>query len=127
EFAGSPRGGFLGDGDAVAVWTLDDSVLDIASVRGSRYVRGAGWDSPDFIENEAGNVFGAVQLAVSASGGAAATWVQDDGGQMNIWANRYSAGSGWGDAEIIDDTDNVVDYPRVAINREGSILAAWQV
>ncbi|HLU07932.1 MAG TPA: Ig-like domain-containing protein [Woeseiaceae bacterium] len=127
EFAGSPQVGFHGDGEAVAVWTLEDSVLDIASVRGSRYVPGAGWEPPDFIEDETGNVFGAVDLAVSASGMAAATWVQDDGGQMNVWANRYSAGSGWGDAEIIDDTDDVVDYPRVAINHDGSILVVWQV
>lgn len=127
EYAGSPRVGFEGDGNAVALWTLDDASLGTGSVRGSRYAQGAGWEAPAFIEAEAGNVFGSVELAVNPNGEAVAVWLQDDGGQLNVWSNRYAAGSGWGTAEAIDETSDVVDQPRVAINGNGDVLAAWQV
>ena len=124
EHADGARIGFGADGDALAVWTLQDSSGD-NSVRSSRYVPGSGWETPEFIETDPGEVFGKPDFAVNSQGDAVAVWVQFDGTFMNLWANRYTAGSGWGTAEIIDESDDVVENPRVAINGAGDIVAVW--
>src|SRR5690606_507901 len=55
-----------------------------------------------------------------------AVWQQDGGARMNIWANRYTPGSGWGTAELIetDDTGNAV-RPRVVMDSAGNAVAVW--
>ena len=36
------------------------------------------------------------QVAIDTNGNALAVWRQSDGTRYNIWANRYTAGTGWG-------------------------------
>jgi hypothetical protein len=124
-YADGARLGFGPDGSALAVWTLHDITSADNSVRSSRYVPGSGWETPEFIETHPGEVFGKPDLAVNSQGDAVAVWVHFDGTFMNLWANRYTAGSGWGTAEIIDESDDVVENPRVAINGAGDIVAVW--
>jgi hypothetical protein len=45
------------------------------------------------------------QVAMDAGGNAIAVWEQSDGTRVNIWANRYAVGGGWGTAQLIE-TDN---------------------
>ena len=54
-------------------------------------------------------------------------WAQFDGTRNNIWANRYTAGTGWGTAALIE-TNNAgsADSPQVAINANGNALAVWR-
>ncbi len=124
-FADGARLGFGPDGSALAVWTLYDSNSSDNSVRSSRYVPGTGWETPEFIETHPGEVFGKPDFAVNSQGDAVAVWVHFDGTFMNLWANRYTAGSGWGTAGIIDESDDVVENPRVAMNGNGDIVAVW--
>ena len=46
----------------------------------------------------------------------------------SIWANRYTAGTGWGTRTLID-TDNAIeaDEPQIAIDASGNALAVWPV
>jgi hypothetical protein len=66
------------------------------------------------------------QVAMDAGGNAIAVWEQSDGTRVNIWANRYAAGSGWGAAQLIesDDLGNTIT-PRVGIDAQGHAIAVW--
>jgi hypothetical protein len=126
-YAGSPRVGFDADGNALAVWTQTNGATG-GSIWSSRFVPGSGWDTPVLVETEPGDVAGFVELAMHESGDAVAVWRQFDGTgtSADIWANRHTAGSGWGSAEIIDDADETVNRPQVVINPDGAGLAVWE-
>jgi hypothetical protein len=126
-YAGGARAGFDADGNALAVWTQTDGATG-GSVWSSRFVPGSGWDTPVLVETNPGDVAGFVEFAMHESGDAVAVWRQFDGTgtSADIWANRHTAGNGWGSAEIIDDVDEIVQNPRVAINPDGKVLAVWE-
>ena len=45
---------------------------------------------------------------------------------VNIWTNRYTAGSGWGVAEKIDTEDlGIAEYPEIAFDKSGNAIAVW--
>ena len=76
---------------------------------------------------ETGNAFAsAPQIAMDASGNAVAVWPQDDGTWYSIYANRYTVGTGWGTAVLIE-TDNAGDAndPQIAMDASGNALAVW--
>ena len=52
------------------------------------------------------------EIAIDASGNALAVWDQSDGTRNNIWSNRYTAGGGWGTAELIETDNAAVPQPR---------------
>ena len=53
-------------------------------------------------------------------------WSQFDGTRSNIYANRYTAGTGWGTAALIE-TDNagVASNPQIAFDAGGNAIAVW--
>lgn len=129
QSAGSPRVGFDPSGNAIAVWTVSDSASGTISVRSSYLdVAGnTGWTASEFIDTQPDEVLGTVELAVNDSGDAVATWIQFDGTFLNVWANRYTVGGGWEVATVIDETDDIVEKPRVAINNRGEVLVVWSM
>ncbi len=124
-YAGGVNLGFDAAGHALAVWILTDSVTDTTSVRASRFDAATGWDKPANLESEAGTVFGNADMAINPDGDAVAVWSQVDSTTINLWSARYAAATGWDAPENIDESDHVVESPRVAINGRGDILAAW--
>jgi hypothetical protein len=123
--AGSPQVGIDGSGNAVAVWYQDDGTW--YNIWANRYVAGTGWGDAELIEtDDKGDAYGP-QVGIDGSGNAIAVWWQSDGTRYNIWANRYVAGTGWGDAELIE-TDNSGDaeYPQVGIDESGNAVAVWR-
>jgi hypothetical protein len=119
-----PEIDFDADGNAMAVWRQSDGTR--YNIWANRYTAGSGWGSAALIETD--NTGGAQnpQIAVDAAGNALAVWIQFDGTVYNIWANRYTAGSGWGSAALIE-TDNAgsAHNPQVAIDPAGNALAVW--
>lgn len=71
------------------------------------------------------------QIAVDDQGNAVAVWEQDDDdiasdNQYNIWANTYTAGSGWGTAETIEDSSiGDARRPEIAFVGDGKAIAVW--
>jgi hypothetical protein len=126
-YAGAVRLGFDDAGNALAVWILTDGVSDSTSVRSSRFAAPTGWEIPEFIETGPGTVVGTAELALNSDGEAVAVWTQFDGTFINVWLNRYTAGGGWGRAEIIDESDEVAENPQVAMDGGGNVLAVWQM
>ncbi len=122
--ASDPQIALDANGNALAVWDQSDGIR--FSIWANRYTAGSGWGTPELIEND--NAGGAYfpQIAIDASGNALAVWKQFDGSRNNIWANRYTPGSGWGTAELIE-TDDAGDarYPQIALAANGNALAVW--
>ena len=85
------------------------------------------WGTATLIETENAGRAIFPQIAVDATGHALAVWTQSDGTQFNIWANRYTVGTGWGTAQLLE-TDNTGDAlaPQIAVDATGQALAVWE-
>ena len=83
---------------------------------------GYAWGIPERIDSGGGA--GEPELAVNLAGSAVAVWVQWDGA---VWANRFTPGVGWAEAERIEGTfESYATHPDVAIDPEGNATAVWQ-
>ena len=114
------------NGNAIAVWSQSTPATP-ASIVANRYTAGVGWGTVQLIETDnAGGAIGA-RIAFDASGNALAVWDRGDGARSNIWSNRYTAGVGWGTAQLIEtDITGVMFVPRIAVDPSGNALAVWQ-
>jgi hypothetical protein len=122
--AQDPQVAVDGAGNAFAVWTQYDGTRN--NIWANRYEMGWGWGIVTLIETDNTGSAYAPQVAVDTSGNAVAVWYQSDGTRINILANRYVAGSGWGTATLIE-TDNAGDAygAQVAVGGSGNAVAVW--
>ncbi len=110
-------------GNAVAVWHEDDGPREITYA--NRYVVGLGWGTAELIETNAKSAWNP-QVAVDVRGNAVVVGVQYDDAGVNIWANRYVVGLGWGTAELIETDDaGFTHHPQVAVDVSGNAVAVW--
>ncbi|MBT4289573.1 MAG: hypothetical protein HOD92_19800, partial [Deltaproteobacteria bacterium] len=109
-------------GNAMAVWRQPDDFRN--NIWANRYVAGTGWGAAELIETDAGNA-NYPQVAIDPSGNAMAVWRQSDGTRLNILANRYLDGTGWGTAELIRTDAGSANYPQVSIDPSGKTMAVW--
>jgi hypothetical protein len=124
-YATSPQVAVNSNGHAIAVWSQRNDPNNNVSIYANRF-NGTDWGTAELIETgDAGNA-GAPQIAVDSNGNAIAVWVQYDGANNNIYANRFN-GTGWGTAELIEtgDAGNAFD-PQVALDSSGNAIAVWQ-
>ena len=112
------------NGNAIAVWAQWDGSRD--NVWANRYAAGSGWETAGLIETLSGSAERPA-IAMDPNGNAIAVWSHWDGFRYNIAANRYTAGSGWGTAVLIE-TDNAGDAqtPDVALSSTGDAIAVWR-
>ena len=122
--ATSPQIAFDSNGNALAVWNQYDGTK--VSAWANRYITGTGWGNAELIEtNNIGNVI-APQIAVDTDGNAMAVWMQYDSTRTNIWANRYTADTGWGTATLIEtDNSGNANKPQITIDTNGNAMAVW--
>jgi len=121
--ADSPQIASDANGNALAVWSQFDGTR--TNVWANRYTAGTGWGTATLIEAAAGSI-GDPQIAIDANGNALAVWRQYDGTRESIWANRYTAGTGWGTAALIESEAGTADSPQIAIDANGNALAVWK-
>ena len=127
--ANLPRVAFDSSGNAVAVW--NQGAFGLFSVYAARYTTGAGWGTPAPIETHAsGSSATNAAIGMDAGGDAIAVWqLQDASSFTDIFANRYTAGTGWGMATQVEPANartGQAILPVVAVNTRGKALAAWQ-
>ena len=122
--AQSPQISIDANGNALAVWHQSDGTR--FNIWANRYTSGTGWGTAALIETDNAGSATNPQIAFDASGNALAVWTQSDGTRNNIWANRYTSGTGWGTAALIE-TDNAGDAfdPQIASDASGNALAVW--
>lgn len=65
------------------------------------------------------------QVAINGDGNAIAVWEQYDGGDYNLYSNTYTAGSGWGTAEIIESSAGNAVQGQVALDESGKAVIVW--
>lgn len=130
-YVASHKIGFDTNGNAIAVWQQFDGVR--STIWASRYMAGSGWGAPARITTTT-SLFGNEsdpQVAVDANGNALAVWSYDNGAITVVWANRYTAGSGWGIATRITPF-NAALYtlktypPKIAFDASGNALVIWE-
>ncbi len=111
-------------GNMIAVWQQVNGTR--TNIWANRYTVGSGWGIAQLIEtDDLGDVY-SPSIASDPSGNMIAVWSQGDGTRDNIWANRYTVGSGWGTAQLIE-TDNAgsASSPQIASDPSGNMIAVW--
>ncbi len=113
------------DGNAIVVWGQAEDTYH--SIWANRYTAGTGWGTAELIETDNTGVALNPQIAVDADGNAVAIWAQFDGTRYNIWSNRYTSGTGWGNAELIETNDGHAQHYQtaVAVDLDGNATAVW--
>jgi len=68
------------------------------------------------------------EIAMDPSGSIMLVWARPpaNSGRTDIWSRRYTVGSGWGTAQLveIDDTSNA-RAPQIAVDTSGNAMAVW--
>ena len=112
-----------GSGNALAVWHQYDGTRH--NIWSNRYAAGTGWGTAELIENDNSGHALNPRVEMDPSGNAVAVWQHYDGTRYNLYTNRYTAGSGWGTAEIIEDEQGTVSGAQVALDGSGNAVAVW--
>jgi hypothetical protein len=103
-----------------------------ASVHAVPYTTGVGWGADTLISAFQGtmqNQSRSAQIAIDNSGNAIAVWKQQatNASHFIVYANRYTAGTGWGTAIPIEpDTAVNSDSPRIAMDSSGNAVVVWR-
>ena len=85
----------------------------------------SGWGTAELVETGAGDAY-VPQVDIDGSSNSIAVWEQKDGSVWRIWANKYTAGSGWGTAAAIETDPRDAARPRVAMDVNGNAAAVWE-
>ncbi|GBD97328.1 MAG TPA: choice-of-anchor D domain-containing protein [Nitrospirae bacterium] len=118
-----PQVAMDGSGNAFAVWEQYDGTD--WSIWANKYATATGWATAVAIETGTGGAF-SPEVAIDGSGNAIAVWRQYDGTLWNVWANRYTAGSGWGTAQLIETNNNGdAALPQIAMDGNGNATVVW--
>jgi hypothetical protein len=110
-------------GNGIAVWFQSDGPG--YSIHANRYTLGAGWGAAQLIETGGGDAHSA-RISMDTNGNAIATWSQSDGANYRIYANRYSATTGWGTEQAIDIGGRDAWESEVAFDGAGNAIAVWR-
>jgi hypothetical protein len=123
----NPQVAFDGLGNSFVVWEHSDGTrYNIWANHHSADWGWGRWGTPELLEvNDTGNAIN-VQLASNGAGNLIAAWQQFDGLQNRIFANRYSAASGWSGAELVETNDTAsARSPQVALAPSGDAFVLW--
>ncbi len=119
-------------GRAVAVWQRFDSAAGRFNIRSNHFAPAGGWGTAELIETNILGFSRDPRIALDANGNGIAVWDQADagpGGHIQIWSNRFTLGSGWGTAGLLENfraNDNYpAQYPQVAFDPAGDAFALW--
>jgi len=120
-------------GVIMAVWVQADSVT--SHVYANRNVPGSGWGTAALLETSdlpADNP----QIAADSNGNFIAVWIHawkvSNGVRCGVHANRYVAGTGWGNASVVfvDVTKDYITADadlRIATDPQGDAMVTWSV
>lgn len=111
--------------NAIVVWDQNDESGTRAWA--NRYVAGHGWGKAEQISGGDPAPLLAVRIALQPNGDAFAVWQQKTGELYHVWANRYVAGRGWGNAERLEHNESGHAMgPAIAVDSNGRAIAMWQ-
>ena len=91
---------------------------------------GKAWAAGERIGPESGSIYEPPQIRFDGLGNAMAVWIQETFGvaQRDLWANRYTAGTGWGTPQIIAPGVGArMGRVQFGMSADGKALAVWEV
>jgi len=113
------------DGAAFVAWLQSPDGVE-EQVWASRYQAATGWSTPVLVSNVAGSTASPL-VATRPGGDAVVVWERYESSiTSRVWARRFSASTGWGTAEPIENhaaTD--VTPTGVFYDRDGNVLVTW--
>ena len=121
----NPRVAINANGQAAAVWVQMDSATGRYAIWSSRLEPGAGWGAGVQVETGDTGPTYAPHVAIDDRGNAVAAWQQSDSWRVNIRANRYVPGVGWGQASRLENGEGDLGAPQVAMDAGGNALVVW--
>jgi hypothetical protein len=111
------------NGNGTAVWSQSDGTRN--NVWSNRFVAGVGFGTPVLIENDnVGSAF-VVRVAVDPNGNAFAIWQDSVGININLMANRFTAGGTWGTQQVIGTPKGNADA-QIAVDVNGNAMVVWE-
>lgn len=126
--------GFTPQGDALAIWiaqeqhglTNQQAPAFIGQVHAAHYDPHVGWGGERSIDIQAGVAAGP-QLEMDGDGNAMVIWFESvaSAGVDSLYTNRYSAGSGWGDATRLTSDGGLRPDPQIGFDSVGDAFAVW--
>lgn len=119
-----PRLAIAPTGAMMVVWRQADASFD-DHVWANYYLPVSGWQGPSRIDTT-GEFTSSLRVAMDAGGNAVAVWTQSDGVRDSIWANRFSADTGWATAQLLETSDDDAREPEIAMDSAGMALCVWQ-
>ncbi len=129
----SPRIGFDGLGNGLAVWIQSGNAGDAGTeVWSSRFVKGTGWQTPTRLDRTFDTAGYSASLAIDADGNAFAVWGKRETqyGNSDIWGARFTPGGGWQASTRLGSSANIGTYdqaeqPQVAVDAAGNAYVLW--
>lgn len=113
------------DGNSIATWFEYNGGM--ANVWANTYTVGQGWGTPVTLDTNTINDSVEPTIAADANGNAIVVWQQNDGTRWDIFAARYTVGSGWSAPFAVSPsnvgTSNV--QPQVGVNLDGDAMFVW--
>ncbi len=124
--AGSPLIAMDENGNAVVGWSAYDGVdLNSSRAWSNIYAQEVGWGTPTLLTS-GDAVSGYPVVDMDSNGNAIGAWLQWDGVGMNMWANRFGDGIGWGTSQLIETNAGTVSrFAALAVHPCGSAMAVW--
>lgn len=124
-----PKIAVSANGSAMAVWESIQVTDLVRSVYYSHYTVGSGWSTPDAIVPSSSNMR-SPEVAIDADGNAIAVWKGVAAGEgFDVYANRYTVGSGWGPTEKLhsnhQDFFDDASAAQIAMDAGGNALVVW--
>ena len=113
------------------VITVDTTVSDLAGntlANEEKYnftTRDGVWQEAKFLDINNTGDGREPQIAFDDVGNAIAVWRQFDGTRYNIWANRFTSTTGWGNTEKIEDDEGNASSPQISMDTAGNAIAVW--
>jgi len=117
------------NGDAIVVYWVRDAAASY-SLWGRRYTPASGWASAVLLSSNNSSVRQG-SIAMDANGNAIIIYrVYDETYSVSLWSQRYTSGSGWGNAVFLSNTESnsiAMDANGNAIVVYGNIVARHYV
>lgn len=111
-------------GNATAVWEHWGGPS--MTIWSNRYVVGEGWEETALVDTETPTGSFNPEVVMDGSGNAVAVWERWDGVSLEIAANRYVAGVGWGASGYIGAGSSVEALgPKAAADGAGDVMVVW--
>jgi hypothetical protein len=112
------------DGNAMVVWERDYATPATKVL--AAYYNGSSWSAATVVDDAlTANAWGDPAVAFVGNE-AVALWEQSDGINDKLWYSRYTPGSGWVSATVVDTGSQVPMDVRLAAAPDGQMMAVWQ-